>query len=120
MGNLNEIPQGWKLCDGSNGTPDLRGRFLQSFDLLNPIGTFLEAKLPNIKGGFHFNGSSAHSSYGAVTIIGNPGDQASANFSGWYENDFKFNASSSNSIYSDDCNTVQPPAYTVYYIIKIA
>uniref|UniRef100_A0A6C0ADK2 Baseplate structural protein Gp10 C-terminal domain-containing protein n=1 Tax=viral metagenome TaxID=1070528 RepID=A0A6C0ADK2_9ZZZZ len=24
----NNIPQGWVLCDGSNNTPDLRGRFL--------------------------------------------------------------------------------------------
>lgn len=29
-------------------------------------------------------------------------------------------ASIYNPIYKDDCNTVQPPAYTVYYIIKMA
>jgi len=22
------VPQGWQLCDGTNGTPDLRGRFI--------------------------------------------------------------------------------------------
>jgi microcystin-dependent protein len=27
-GNINEIPSGWVLCDGNNGTPDLRGRFV--------------------------------------------------------------------------------------------
>lgn len=26
-GNLGDIPAGWALCDGTNGTPDLRGRF---------------------------------------------------------------------------------------------
>jgi len=27
-GGLNDIPQGWALCDGTQGTPDLRGRFV--------------------------------------------------------------------------------------------
>lgn len=28
-GDVNQIPHGWELCDGSNGTPDLIGRFLR-------------------------------------------------------------------------------------------
>lgn len=28
-GELNQVPDGWKICDGQNGTPDLRGRFLR-------------------------------------------------------------------------------------------
>lgn len=27
-GNSTNIPDGWALCDGKNGTPDLRGRFI--------------------------------------------------------------------------------------------
>ena len=27
-GYISEIPSGWALCDGQNGTPDLRGRFI--------------------------------------------------------------------------------------------
>ena len=27
-GSVASIPSGWALCDGSNGTPDLRGRFV--------------------------------------------------------------------------------------------
>jgi hypothetical protein len=27
-GDLDTIPSGWALCDGSNGTPDLRNRFV--------------------------------------------------------------------------------------------
>ncbi|WP_053405187.1 tail fiber protein [Persicobacter sp. CCB-QB2] len=30
-GALADIPQGWRLCDGSNGTPDLRGRFVVGY-----------------------------------------------------------------------------------------
>ena len=36
------IPDGWKLCDGDNGTPDMRSRFARgatdSDDLLDPGG----------------------------------------------------------------------------------
>lgn len=31
-GALNQIPTGWHLCDGSNGTVDLRGRFVVGLD----------------------------------------------------------------------------------------
>ncbi len=31
-GNSGNIPTGWVLCNGSNGTPDLRGRFIVCFD----------------------------------------------------------------------------------------
>lgn len=27
-GAVVDIPAGWALCDGNNGTPDLRGKFL--------------------------------------------------------------------------------------------
>lgn len=27
-GNITKIPYGWQLCDGTNGTPDLRDRFV--------------------------------------------------------------------------------------------
>ena len=27
-GAINNIPEGWVLCDGTNGTPDLRNRFI--------------------------------------------------------------------------------------------
>lgn len=27
-GSTDAIPSGWALCDGTNGTPDLRGRFI--------------------------------------------------------------------------------------------
>tara|TARA_R110002051_G_scaffold86498_2_gene152380 strand:- start:48786 stop:49457 length:672 start_codon:yes stop_codon:yes gene_type:complete len=31
-GAVNEIPQGWALCDGQNGRPDLRSRFIVGYD----------------------------------------------------------------------------------------
>jgi microcystin-dependent protein len=29
--NGSKVPEGWVLCDGQNGTPDLRGRFIYGF-----------------------------------------------------------------------------------------
>ncbi|HAX15702.1 MAG: hypothetical protein CMF34_01775 [Leeuwenhoekiella sp.] len=31
-GAVNTIPSGWSLCDGSNGTPDLSGKFIVGYD----------------------------------------------------------------------------------------
>lgn len=31
-GAINTIPDGWQLCDGTNGTPDLRGMFIAGYD----------------------------------------------------------------------------------------
>ena len=39
-GEVNQIPQGWRLCDGENGTPDLRDKFVLGYkDIQAPIGT---------------------------------------------------------------------------------
>lgn len=31
-GNPAQLPAGWVLCDGTNGTPDLKGRFIVGYD----------------------------------------------------------------------------------------
>lgn len=39
-GLLVDIPNGWALCDGTNGTPDLRERFVRGApNAVNPGGT---------------------------------------------------------------------------------
>ena len=38
-GSVNNIPTGWALCNGQNGTPDLRDRFIVSYgNTFNTIG----------------------------------------------------------------------------------
>ncbi|MEA2663926.1 MAG: hypothetical protein QOI11_870 [Candidatus Eremiobacteraeota bacterium] len=32
------IPAGWAICDGTNGTPDLRDRYLVGVDALGDVG----------------------------------------------------------------------------------
>jgi hypothetical protein len=46
---LNNIPEGWALCDGNNGTPDLRGKFLLG---VTPTGNIPEVfRTPGQGGG---------------------------------------------------------------------
>ncbi len=46
-GSLASIPSGWVLCDGTNGTPDLRNRFIYGADTgEDPGGTGGSATIP--------------------------------------------------------------------------
>lgn len=38
LGSLASIPPGWFLCDGNNGTPDMRGKFLKIANDLTEVG----------------------------------------------------------------------------------
>lgn len=38
LGTLATIPTGWKLCDGTSGTPDLRSQFIKGANTLAGIG----------------------------------------------------------------------------------
>ena len=48
-GSVASIPVGWSLCDGSNGTPDLRGRFVVGAS--TTAGSGLTLRNVNDKGG---------------------------------------------------------------------
>ena len=50
-GKVNEIPKGWAICDGENGTPDLQGRFV----LGSGKGTGLTPRNSGSKGGSEKN-----------------------------------------------------------------
>lgn len=133
-GSLSSIPSGWRLCDGSNGTPDLRNRFVMGWGSKS-VGSYVDAGLPNItgkldfgqdgesnfvnqsyadsksKGSFYFNTQEYFHDPGNLSLIWEP----SAN--SWVP--LYFDASRSNPIYGKS-TTVQPPAYVVYYIMKVS
>ncbi len=101
-GTLGSIPSGWALCDGSNGTPDLRSRFVAGAASSNELGSVVGAnslvlssnQLPAhthsgslTSGGAHTHSGSTSSS-GAHTHggggIGNGGNHAhSLTFGGY-------------------------------------
>jgi hypothetical protein len=122
-GDIDKIPQGWYLCDGENGTPDLRDRFLQGS---SEAGNMVDAGLPNITATFTMRQGTNN-----VLLLNKKGcliDCPEENLWGSiYTNPNttgtlhgqKIDASVSSSIYGNS-ETVQPSAYTVCYIMKVA
>ena len=120
-GDLNKIPHGWFLCDGTNGTPDLRGKFLQSYSDSLLVNNYIEAGLPNLTAelGIGNIGNFSHSANYAMGVFNyKEGVSSSADYRTGSSVTITFNASFSNNIYGNS-ETVQPPAYTVYYIMKV-
>lgn len=101
---------------GGDGTttfklPDMRGRTLWGSS--DGSNGYIEAKLPNIKGAFFADcggqGASANGAFAVdagYTMHGRGTDNSP-------HATYSINASRSNSIYSDDATTVQPPAFKV-------
>ena len=119
-GNVKDIPKGWHLCDGTDGTPNLIGRFLQGGNL---AGNYIEAGLPNITG----TATTFEWTSGSLFVF----EGALYHWKQWYNGHanmgsggsgspylLNLDASRSNPIYGNS-NTVQPPAVTVLYIMKM-
>lgn len=86
-GAINDIPVGWALCDGSNGTPDLRDRFIVgaggSYNVGNTGGmkevTLTTSQLPSHNHAVSIGSSGAHVHSGTTSTNptgdqGKPGD----------------------------------------------
>ena len=132
-GDVSYIPNGWHLCDGTGGTPDLRNQFLMGAGV-NSKGDFVSAGLPNITGylSTRTTGKVYDLDEGALKMESmQPGtgilDEHNVDSDVVYldsiakdgYNDFSFDASRSNPIYGNS-NTVQPPSYVVYYIMRVS
>lgn len=130
IGDLSKIPHGWALCDGTSGTPDLINRFLQGGGI---AGNFIDAGLPDINGTFITDDwmgylSDTLQNRGAFYVFLTP-QQINKYFDTRYPKgtsnvdgtltEIHFSASRSNAIYGRS-NTVQPAAFTVYYIMRIS
>lgn len=112
-GNQNQVPSGWVICDGTNGTPDLRNKFIMGAGKYNK-GEVIAAGLPNITGTFGGNAQANPNPDGAFAMIA-PAAQGSGNSTNGAL--INFNANYSNTIYGNS-DTVQPPAVAMFYIMK--
>lgn len=59
-GQINEIPNGYVICDGNNGTPDLRGRFIR---MVGQTGQTLEAAGAKDNNDLVTNGNGTRQAY---------------------------------------------------------
>ena len=100
-GTLSSIPTDWQLCDGTNGTPDLRGRFIMSVS---------SGENPGATGGAstHTHTGSTSSSSHSIWIDDNSGGTDYWGAPNYHTHTINLNASSH-----------LPPYYKLAYIMKI-
>jgi microcystin-dependent protein len=96
-GSVASIPSGWFLCDGSNGTPDLRNRFIVGAGSTYAVGATGGSANATLVSHTHtfsgntgaMNANQAHThgvSDPGHNHQGGPGGAASGNFGGWFSN----------------------------------
>ena len=114
-GSVADIPQGWQLCDGTNGTPALQGQFIVGYDPAdadyNAIGkiggsktvTLTSANMPALK-----------FIYKRIVGVGKAvlGFDAVGNKEG-----ASYEDTDTNTIGNSTAVAIRPPFYTLAYII---
>ena len=106
--------------------PNTHHRFLEGTTTLSEVGTYVEAGVPNIKGTMRgirridtmgqagsegaLRWDVAESTTRGYAVCSDDGKAAAA--------DINFNASSSNTIFSDSATTVRPEAFRAYSLIR--
>ncbi len=119
-GTLNSIPANWQLCDGTNGTPDLRGRFVMG------VST---GENPGATGGSSTHTHPAGNHTHPVNISSTQGSQSHWNGwqngdGGWFwgqGNDHTHNVIGTTGQPSGDTGSASslPPYYKLAYIMKM-
>lgn len=87
-GAINQIPAGWALCNGQNGTPDLRGRFIVGAGGAYAVGntggaetvTLTTAQIPAHG---HLSGTLSAAAAGSHNHGASTGTAGSHSHSGW-------------------------------------
>jgi microcystin-dependent protein len=137
-GSPGSIPAGWALCDGSNGTPDLSGRFIVGYDSLDTdydtIGeaggeathVLTTAEMPSHDhgGATLANGAHSHSiKYYTGSGSNNAVDRRRTSSGAWMGGTTNSTGNHTHSISSEgggQAHENRPPYFVVAYIIKLA
>lgn len=109
-------PDGWALCDGENGTPDLRGRFVLGNSASHAIGskggsetvTLTIEQIPS-----HSHVDSRSASFGSAKF--STTSTSSGNAINWVANSTYEVSKTGGSQAHDN----MPPYYTLAYIMKL-
>ena len=135
-GTIATIPSGWVLCNGSNGTPDLRSKFIVGAGSIYAVGatggadtvTLTVDQMPaHDHGGTTGNDSPDHSHGGVMRY---PGSQVEQNQSGapdgprsnYEQQTYGANTRHTHSIPSQGGNVAhenRPPYYALAFIMKL-
>lgn len=122
-GLSDNIPSGWHLCDGTNGTPDLHDRFVLGSGEKYSVGD-TGGEEEHLLDGFelvpHSHGilaqSSVHISQGKLlntTVVNGTGRQADINTQNTYVSAGSLTSSNQKPF------PIMPPYYVLCYIMKL-
>lgn len=130
-GNAAGIPTGWNLCNGTNGTPDLRGKFVYAADVDGHVGATggTETHLHSCPDTAYSDASHNHSVSG--TTSSNSATEGGATgisttlASASHTHPFSFNTNAATSSHKhsvpDTGEKSTLPAYVLlYYIMKVS
>lgn len=144
-GDVNAIPEGWQLCDGTNNTPDLRKRFIVGYDPTetdyNAIGktggekdvALTEGQMPSHSHSASSSSAGSHSHNISIRLMnenGHPlatgsGETASGNDNGFEQSVTWQTQSAGSHTHSisvsnkggGEAHENRPPYYVLAYII---
>lgn len=120
-GSISAIPAGWALCDGNNGTPNLRDKFVLGAGGSLPVtggATQVSIQHSHTMNHTHtFSGKTGESDYNRDRSTGSystAGDTHKHTFSGTTSD-----ASSTSTSTATQAVTILPPYYALAYIMKL-
>lgn len=133
-GSVANIPNGWELCDGNNGTPDLRNRFVVGAgDSYNPDDTggassvtLTEAEIPSHTHGGSVASDGAHShTYRRTTEdfgasgnydagVANPTENVATSTDGAHTHGLTINNTGGGGAHEN-----RPPYYALCFIMRV-
>lgn len=116
------VPDGWALCDGNNGTPDLVDKFIKGGTSNGATGGSSQITLDvsNLPPHTHSCSSEAHSHQVPIgTATGTGSYNASESASGSISTDSNSHSHTIGSTGGGVPINIEPPYYTLMYIMKL-
>ena len=122
-GAANAIPSGYVLCNGSNGTPDLRGRFVVGYSNTDgdyDVGDTGGAKTDTvtISGSDTVNISISGTTSNVNLNYNSPNPLTSMYSQSNHSHSFSGSGSDTVTISGSDTVNTRPPYYALCYIMK--
>ena len=120
------VPDGWALCDGSNGTPDLRGKFIMGKNKANEISSYggreyVTLSVSNLPAHSHMYAGDdmldhiGDGNYKARdNVVSRPGNYDASSTSSGSGTIYKTSNTGSGSSFS-----ILPPFYTLAFIMRV-